>query len=62
MRKICAFFSVIGMIAVMSGCAESKPTPGQQLDKAIDKSGDAIKKAGDEVKKAGDAVKEEVKK
>lgn len=51
MRKVCAFFAVVGMTALLAGCGSSKPTPGQQLDKAIDNTGDAVKDAGDKIKK-----------
>ena len=54
MRKICALFSMLGFVAVLNGCGEPpKPTPGQQLDKAIEKTGDAVKDAGQKIKDAG---------
>ena len=63
MRKLSAFVVALAMVFGVVGCGEAKkePTPGQQLDKAIEKSGDAMKKAGEEIKKAGEEVKKEVK-
>jgi len=51
MRKIFAFFTVVGMSALLAGCGSHKPTPGEKLDDAINKTGDAVKDAGDKIKK-----------
>lgn len=52
MRRICAFFAVVGMTALLAGCGSPKPkTPGEKLDDAINKTGDAVKDAGDKIKK-----------
>lgn len=62
MRKLSAFVVALAMVFGVVGCGEKKPaTPGEALDKGIEKTGDAMKKAGEEIKKAGEEVKKEVK-
>lgn len=52
MRKICAFFAVVGLTFAITGCGSKEPkTPGEKLDKAIEKTGDAVKDVGDQIKK-----------
>lgn len=38
------------VVGCLGGCDKSGDTPGQKLDKALDKTGDEVKKAGDAIK------------
>lgn len=51
MRKICVFFAVIGLSFALTGCGSSKPTPGQQLDKALNDADAKAKEVEEKIKK-----------
>lgn len=38
------------LAALLCGCDKNGDTPGQKLDKALDKTGDTLKDAGDAIK------------
>lgn len=45
------FFVALGALVMTgAGCDKSGDTPGESLDRALDKTGDAVKDAGEAIK------------